>query len=173
MNTLEQTILLKDDDWSAVDGELCRVLEFTPLVETEREGHVKASISKTPYASVVIECEKTRGNVKGFITHKVDFSMLWAAFNKPLQIRGVRMEISCDPEQGESAREVWFIWTKKRYKRLAGLFKAILPRLIVMVCPKGAYDLATNPNIRPELTGEKRFLAQRPFVTWTPEVMMH
>lgn len=170
MNKSDEITFLKDDEWSAIDGEVCRMLKFTPIVETV-DGRVEVSNLNTPYASVVIECPLVNGKINGFITHKIDFAMLLAAFNKPSQIPGVRLEISLNPDQEMPDHEVWIIWTKKRYKLMAGFIKAILPRLNVMVCPKGAYEIATNPSYRPELTGEARFLAQRPLIIWTPEVM--
>jgi len=170
-NNKKGNTLLRDSDWSVVEGALCRVIEFTPFAKMSENGGVEKSISNLPYASVVIECPKIKGKATGFITHKIDFAMLWGAFNKPLNIEGVQVEIIQDQEQWGAEREICLVWSKKHYKRGRGLFKAILPRLCVMLSPKGAYEIATNPNSRPELKGEEaRFLAQRPFVMWKPEV---
>jgi len=187
MTGTQDITFLKDDDWSAIDGEICRVLEFTPMSAAVRNGQVEASDHSTPYASVVFECRKIRGKATGFITHKVDFAMLWAAFNERTQVKGARVEVQYDANGGGPAfvensklakhgvapnEEVWLVWTKKRYKSWAGMMDKFLPRLLVMVCPKGAYELANYPEVMPELGGEARFLAERPLVTWTPEAMV-
>jgi len=180
MNESQESILLKDRDWSAIDGEICRVLEFTPLNAKVKDGRVKASSLTTPYASVVIECPKIQGKATGYITHKIDFAMLWAAFNERTQVEGARVEVKYDShgvpafvaKHGVATNEeAWLVWTKKRYILKFGLINKPLPRLIVSVCPKGAYELVTNPNVRPELKGEARFLAECPLVTWKPIVM--
>ena len=46
-----------------------------------------------------------------------------------------------------------------------------MPRLWVMICPKGAFELMADQKSRPELQGEARFLAERPIAEWKPEVM--
>jgi len=180
MSESKETVLLKDKDWSAIDGEICRVLEFTPLIAIVKDGHVKASSLTTPYASVVIECPIIQGNATGYITHKVDFAMLWAAFKERTQVKGTRVEMKYDShgvpafvaKHGVATNEeVWLVWTNKHYILKSGLINKPLPRLIVSVCPKGAYELVTNSNVRPELTGEARFLAECPLVAWTPIVM--
>jgi len=40
-----------------------------------------------------------------------------------------------------------------------------------MVCQKGAFKLMTDPNYRPELGAEARFMAQLPIEEWKPEIM--
>jgi len=109
----------------------------------------------TPYATVTMECKKLGKNIRGYITHKVDFRHLWAAFR--------------DREVKEN-EEVIIIWTKKHYKR-GVLFSAFMPRLCVWVCPKGAFELLTDSDYKPELTGEARWNAMKPIIEWKPEVM--
>lgn len=180
MNNNEITFL-KDKDWRSIENEVCRVLAFTPLSGTIKNGHVEAFDKTTPYASVEFECPKINGKATGFITQKTDFAMLWAAFKEPgFSVPGVYLEIA-DTEKldvklffaegKKKMPEVWMVWTEKRYKRGVGLFKGALPKLVVMLCPKGAYELATDNSSQPELTGEARALAMIPMATWTPEVM--
>src|SRR3989338_1482686 len=61
--------------------------------------------------------------------------------------------------------------SKKHLKSYAKLFSAFMPRLWVMICPKGAFELMADQKSRPELQGEARFLAERPIAEWKPEVM--
>jgi len=180
MNESQEVTLLTDKDWSAIDGEICRVLEFTPLVAAVEDGKVKSESKSFPYASVIIECPKIQGRTTGYICHKIDFAMLWAAFNERTQVKGAQVEIAYErdgnpvfvAEHGVAANEeVWLIWTQKNYISKIGFMNKFFPRLIVMVSPKGAYELVTDRNVRPELTGEARYLAERPLVTWTPLAM--
>ena len=151
---MEQS-MLNDNDWSNVKDELCRVKAFTPMA-TIQAGKVRTLGKSVPYASVTLECKKVPQPVDGFIAHKVDFLHLWAAFKeRPL---------------GEE-EEVLVIWTRKQYKGYAKIFSGFMPRLWVMVCPKGAYELETDRNFRPELKGEARWKATRPIADWKPEVM--
>lgn len=145
-------ILVKDHEWSLIDGEVCRVIDFTPLAKLENG---KVSVSKMPYASVTLECSKLPQNTVGFIGHKLDFQHLWEAFIE----RGVK--------EGE---EVVISWTKRPLRGFAKVFSAFMPRLWVAICRKGAYELITDQNCNPELTGEARFLAERPIVDWEPDV---
>jgi len=145
----------KDSEWSAIDGEPCRVVSFTPLVSIEN-GKIITSNKTEPYASVVLECKKMPNTIKGFICHKMDFKHLWKAFKE----RGI--------EQNE---EVIIFWSKKHLKSYAKIFSAFMPKLWITICPKGAFELITNPNSRPELQGEARYLAEKPIVEWKPEVM--
>lgn len=150
MNTMR-----KDNEWSTIDGEPCKVTEFTPSATIEN-GKVIFPNKTEPYASIIFECKKLPQKTKGFICHKIDFQHLWAAFNK----RGVKEN-----------EEAIIFYSKKHLKSYAKLFSAFMPKLWVMICPKGAFELMTNPESRPELQGEARFLAERPIVEWKPRVM--
>lgn len=150
-----QQEMRKDSEWSVIDGDLCRVTEFIPMASIQN-GKVHALTPTFPYASVSLECKKVPHGIKGFICHKLDFKHLWMAFKeRPL---------------GQN-EEVLIIWTKKHFKSYANIFSAIMPRLWVMVCPKGAFELMTDRNWRPELTGEARAMAELPIAEWKPEVM--
>jgi hypothetical protein len=67
--------------------------------------------------------------------------------------------------------EVIIFYSKKHLKSYAKLFSAIMPRLWVMICSIGVFELMINPKSRPDLQGEARFLAERPVAEWKPEVM--
>jgi hypothetical protein len=155
INKQSEVSLLKDSQWSVIDSEPCRVIEFTPTASVQN-GKVLAPNKTEPYASVVLECKKIPNIIKGFICHKMDFQHLWAAFKE----RGI--------QQNE---EVVIFYSKKHLKSFAKIFSAFMPRLWVMICQKGAFELMTNPNSRPELQGEARFLAEKPIAEWKPEVM--
>jgi hypothetical protein len=47
----------KDNQWSVIDGKLCRVIDFVPLCSI-KDGKTLAPDKATPYASVTIECKK-------------------------------------------------------------------------------------------------------------------
>jgi hypothetical protein len=172
---MEKTFL-KDNDWASIDGQLCLVTAFTPMAKVEN-GSVVAMSAGTPYASVRLRCERYADDITGFISHKTDFAMLWAAFKQRMAVPGTRVEVH-SPEElnpaglGEN-EEVWLVWTRKNYRVAARLFGSFLPRLVVMVSRKGAFELTLDRTgrIRPELKGEARAMATLPLVTWTPEVM--
>lgn len=147
--------LLNDSQWSEIDGEFCRVIDFAPMASI-KGGKILAIDKTKPYASVVLECKKLPAETKGLITHKVDFMHLWLAFKE----RGIKQD-----------EEVLIFWSKKHYKKVYKVFSAFLPRLWVMICPKGAFELQTEPSYRPELKGEARWKAVMPIIDWKPEVM--
>jgi len=172
---MEKT-LLTDNQWASIDGQLCLVTTFTPMATIER-GSVVAMSAGTPYGSVHLRCERSADDITGFISHKTDFAMLWAAFNQRAGVPGTRVEVRSSKELNPSGlgenEEVWLVWTRKRYRGSARLFSKFLPRLVVMVSRKGAFELATDRSgqIRPELKGEARAMVTLPLITWTPEVM--
>lgn len=156
MNDESKLTFLRDGDWSQIDGEICRVSNFVPLGSKVQDGKVIAMDSTTPYASINFECKKFSGKATGFITHKIDFKHLWLAF-KERRISG--------------KEEILIIWTTKQYK--SGIFGILpaFPKLWVMICPKGAFELMTNSNHKPELTGEARARAMSPIEDWKPDIM--
>jgi hypothetical protein len=152
---VEQRAMLKDRDWQVLEGDACRVVDFTPMAVIEN-GKVRAPSRTLPYASVTFECTKLPQVVDGFICHKVDFMNLSSA----MQERSLRENT-----------EVLMFWNKKHLRGYAKLFSNIMPRFCFMLCPKGAFELLTNNAHRPEQGGEARFLAMRPIMEWTPEGM--
>lgn len=167
----EQTFL-KNSDWETINGRLCLVLEFAPLAKVE-SGNIVTLTSGTPYASVRLKCEKSTDDITAFITHKKDFEMLWAAFNTRREVPATRLELRPAGMAPTSSlgQEVWLVWTNQRYKGPARLIGALLPHLIVMVAPKGGFELAVDNARRPELHGMARALETLPLLTWTPDVM--
>jgi len=151
-------VLIKDSEWSVIDGEACRVTSFDTLGSlVDIDGKVHAIDKTAPYASVTIECRKLGKNITGYITHKMDFQHLWAAFKE----RRVKED-----------EEVMVIWTKKHYRyKLTKFLSPSMPKLWVMVCPKGAYELTVDSSYKPELSGKARWDAMKPIIQWKPEVM--
>lgn len=149
------SILGKDIPFNIIDSEVCRVLEFNTHAKIENN-NVKA-IPNFPYAFLTVECNKLQGKAILYVTHKLDFTNLWRAYKE----RGINKE-----------EEVLVFWSNKHYKSpLIKLASAIMPKLWIMVCKKGAYELMTDKNYKPELTGEARFLAERAIIEWKPDVM--
>lgn len=149
-------VLLKDQDWNMIDGQICRIVNFTSLVSI-KDGEILTPDNSTPYASVTLECEKLPKNITGYITHKIDFMHLWSAFKE----RGINKN-----------EEVILIYTTKNYKNLfIKLLLPTLPKLIVWICKKGAFKLITDSSYKPKLHGEARFLAERPIIELKPDVM--
>jgi hypothetical protein len=151
-----ETALIRDSDWELLEGEPCRVLEFTPLAGRMEGTKVKSS-TMGAYASIELESPVLAEPTTGFITHKLDFQHLWDAFD----VRGVG-----DDE------EVIVFWNKSNLKRAVKLLpRSMMPGLVVWVCPRNAYELMTDETFRPELHGVARYHAEKPIVEWKPDVM--
>ena len=153
-----EIVLWKDREWSQIDGELCRVTDFGSLGSfVDADGKAHAGSKTMPYGAITLECKRLGTDVTGFICHKIDFQHLWAAFRE--------RKIGKD-------EEVIIVWTRKQYKwKVTRLFAITMPKLQVMICPKGAYELMTNPKGNPELPSTEWFAATRPLVQWKPPVM--
>ena len=148
----KEILLLKDSQWSVIDGEPCLVTSFNPLVGFVKDGKVISVDNRTPYASVSIECKKLPQKITGYITHKLDFTNLWAVFKE----RGIKQD-----------EEVIIFWSKKNYKsKLLNFFPAFWPKLWIMICHKGTYDGIKNSNLEPWFIKEEFSIAD-----WKPEVM--
>lgn len=98
--------------------------------------------------------------------------MLRAAFGVRDDVPGTRVHVT-SPEVTEHGlrenEEVVAVWSRQRYVGPARLLASILPRLMVMVLPRGGWEL--DPDVRPDLQGQARWMAQRPPVTWRPALM--
>lgn len=153
----KEIILFKDKEWSLIDGEICRVVDFIPMGGVVKNGKVVVTDRIMPYASIHLECKKTPQKIIGFITHRIDFINLWNAFKE----RGVKEN-----------EEVLIIWSAKHYKnKIIKALSRIMPKLWVMICPRNAFERLTDNNFEPELRGEARAEAILPIADWKPEVM--
>jgi hypothetical protein len=149
-------VMLRDSEWSTIDGEPSKVIDFVPMASVQNGKVITLSVA-TPYASITLECKKIPNKIKGFVTNKVDFANLWLAFKE----RGI-----------SDNEEVVIFWTTKNYKyKFLKFFSAFLPKIWVMICPKGAFEIMTDSTWKPELTGEARWNAEKPIVDWKPGVM--
>lgn len=159
-NNSSDIVLLKNKDWSLIDGDTCKVVDFNPFLHSVKDGKALPLGKEmwTPYASVTFICTKApREKITGFITHKMDFENLWEAFKE----RKIKQN-----------EEVLFMWSRKNYKfKFLRFISGSLPKLWIMICKKGAYKLITDQNYKPKLTGKARFLAERPIREWKPEIM--
>jgi hypothetical protein len=153
---MDEVVLMRDRDWSPIEGRACRVLDFTAFAQVEDGGRVTSMSKSFPYAVIDLECVGLPEGAKGTVTHQLDFLHLWKAFEE----RGVG-----DDE------EVIVVWAKSSLKRYARFLAMTMPRLVVWICPKHAFELMTDQSFRPELTGQARFEAQRPVAEWKPPVM--
>jgi len=157
-NASSKITLLKDSEWSVIDGEPCRVMDFTPFASVQN-GKVVAPNLTDPYASVTLEYKKMPNTIKGFVTHKMDFAHLWAAFKE----RGI-----------SDNEEVITIWTTKHYKyKFLKFLSPAYPKMWVMIWTKGAWETLVNLNRKPELTDEAMWntLGMGPLAEWKPKVM--
>ena len=155
-NNESEIIFIKDSDWDIVESQVCLVTELN-LLATIKDGKVMPLDNATSYACVSLKCKKVAGNIKGYITHKLDFIHLWYAFKD----RTVKEN-----------EEVIILWSKTHYNNFfVNLFSRFMPRLWVMICPKDAYNLLSDEKYKPELSGEARYLATKAIVDLKPEVM--
>nr|CAP47724.1 putative integron gene cassette protein [uncultured bacterium]CAP47725.1 putative integron gene cassette protein [uncultured bacterium] len=124
-------------------------------------GAVVAHDQTTPYASVRLKLADYDGDIIGYITNKLDFAMLWAAFNdNALVLDGVHREPSLPSCSNLSKlpHEIWLVWTRKRYSWPANwLPKLALSKLIVMVAHEGKFE---------EFADVPQYAAFEPIVAW-------
>jgi hypothetical protein len=156
MNNKNKEILLTNKQWSKIESKLCRIQEFHPIASV-KNGKIILSNTTSPYASISFQCSGESKIYKGSITHKEDFKVLWAIFKE---------------RQINSNEEVLFIWSNKHYKNIFySLLSNFMPKLWVMVCKKSSFEIHTNPNYKPDLTGEARWLESQPIEDFKPDVM--
>jgi hypothetical protein len=147
--------LLRDEDWRPLDGQICRVIAFTPLAGRVEGGEVKSSSWSLPYAAIRIESTALDQPTTGYITNKLDFRHLWEAFN----VRGVSED-----------EEVLVIWNKSNLRRGTRWLARNMPGLVVWVCRESAYELINDPTFRPELSGLERHRAYSAVTEYKPDV---
>ena len=137
-------LIHRDSDWAAFDGLMCRVDDFQPL-----EGF-------GPRGILTLTCIERGPNEAPFrasVFHKLDAAHLRAALIE----RGV-----ADDE------EAIIVWTKTYYYAYAKLFKAFMPRMVVMIFKKRSLQLLMDNSLEPELRGVERLKAELPVAEWKP-----
>lgn len=149
---MAQKFFINNKQWAEIDGVLCKITKFLYFDKTQ-EFDVDGR-KYYPYAVVTLICLKVANPVTGLIFHKEDYQHLRKAF-----------------EEVKQDEDVLISWSNKHYKSWAKVFSPFMPKLWVMICPAGAFEIETNKNYRPELTGEARWNAAKPIISWKPEVM--
>ena len=148
-----QQSLLTDSEWGSVDGDACRVFQFSPFGWIE-EGRIWVP-KRIPYAAIHFECTRVPGTIKGYITHRMDFLHLWQAFIE----RGVR-----DDE------EVVVYWTIQNYKfKWFRYFSVFLPKLWVTISQKGFFEFMKGHR---EVQGQRTTEGMlESIASWKPGIM--
>lgn len=163
----DERTYLRDSEWASIEGKLCLATAFVPMSGSIVNGAVVAHDLTTPYASVRLKLADYDGDIIGYITNKLDFAMLWAAFNdNALALDGVHREPSLPifSNLSELPHEIWLVWTRKRYSGPANFLpKAALPKLIVMVAHEDTFD---------EFAQMPQYAALEPIVAWIPEIKL-
>lgn len=156
-----QVGLRSDKQWSQLEGHLCRITGFMPVMRSEiKNGEVVGGDRQFPYAGFSIESRRIpKGlEVMGFCTHKLDFENLWDVFNSGY--------LDTDTE------EVLMFWSRKHYNSTAfKLLSTMSPKMVIMVCKKGTFATANNhtwPKGEKLSTMLERY---NPHMVWAPDAM--
>jgi hypothetical protein len=131
MKGSQKLYLITNKDWTVIDGEPCRVLQFMAF-SCIKEGKILRD-KKAPDAILTLECKKLSDTViKGYIWHKIDFGHLWEVFEE----RTIKEN-----------EEVVIFWTEQYYKYwIHRIFPYFMPKLRVHIYRKGWLDYMADPN---------------------------
>jgi hypothetical protein len=152
-------IFKTNNDWEVIDGDVCRVKSFKPQLScTDKNGKIHSEAKNTPYAIIELDCKRLQESVHGYIFHKIDFEHLWQAFLD---------------RTGQPDEEINIVWSIKYYKGGVKLFSKVMPKLWVMICKKGSYEIINYPERYPEITGKEWFDRTKPIIDWKPEVFRY
>lgn len=146
------TTFLKDNDWNAIDGEICRATGFAQLAL--KDGKVPTIGKTRTYASLTLECKKFPNKIKGFVTNKEDFMHLGEASRR----KGIGKD-----------EEILIVWSAKKSGLLAKIFHVSSPKMYAMVCHSGSYEKITNPDWLARNKGQASFLEVKPIKEWFPD----
>jgi hypothetical protein len=100
-----------------------------------------------------------RSEIRGFISHKLDFQNLWSAF----------YDSALDPAH----EEVVAYWSRSHYRSiLARVVAYAMPRLIVMICRGGSFDTLSDGRPWPgEESGMVMIHALESRKWWKPDIV--
>lgn len=147
----ELPIIGKGLPWNVIERKLCRVIEFNPFGSIKNQKVRKPTNKLFPYASIKVECEQLSPKVLILITQRIDFIHLWESFNGEKKAQEV---------------EVLIDWSSKHKSILGKIFSPFLPKLSIMVCPKGSFNKITSPDWKSRKDGEAAFKEIEPLVIW-------
>lgn len=152
----KELIILKNKDWDIIKDQWLRVIEFVPWGKIEND-KIMALDSRTPYASITVECKKFPQNVEIFITHKIDFRNLWEALRERPSNKNEEVLIMCPSK-----------YSKKIFKLFSlGMF----PKMVMMIYPKDSFEKFTNPEWG--RTEKESLEIISPIVKWIPDVFKY
>lgn len=118
--------LRKDKEWKLVESKLCLVKDFLPIGSKVINGEVISPDTNLPYCQIRFKCVGIEHEIKGLITHKIDFKNLWEIYIE----RGIKKE-----------EEVLIYWTTNHYNsKICKLLHLMYPKIVIMVCPIGTYN---------------------------------
>jgi len=72
MKNTEETFLFKDKQWSLVEDEVCRVINFTPLASVENNKAIRWDTSLPPYG--VVSFLYNNQKLEGYITNEMHYN---------------------------------------------------------------------------------------------------
>lgn len=124
----ELPLIGRDIPFSAIEDELCRVVNFGNLSKVV-DGKVVSMMKNMPYGYLEVESKNLPETAMLTLNHKDDYLHVW--------------EFAGKQELPDSA-ELLVIWTNSHYKKGAGLFKSVLPKLWVTLFHKGYYDFSRH-----------------------------
>lgn len=142
MKNENELVLGLDIPFHKIDKSVLRLVEFVDRPE------------KGPYGFLLVESHELARHLILPIFHAEDYGNAQEAMDSKA-----------------TDQEVLVIWSSNNYKYPILKYFPFFPRMIVWLCKKDAFNLINDPNHKPELQGEARFLEEKPIKEWKPGVM--
>jgi len=133
----ETLFIGKDVPYKVIEGQLCKVIGFTPFAVI-LDGEVKAATKVMPYALLSLESPVLPKGKEYIlrIAHRIDFSHLWEAF----KVRGI-----------DNKKEEVLIAYVSSYRNIwLKLFSSVHPKLHVYIFPIGHLEQCYDRNFKPD-----------------------
>jgi len=141
----------KDIAWNKINGELCRVLDFTSHASVQN-GKIESAGISTPYGSLTLECPKISGKIECPIIHRVDFINLWEVFK----------------EKGVKENEEVLVGRYEYLTMLGKLFSSFLPKIYILIYPIGSYNKFNDKSWQEKTQGEAWAKEMKPIARKDP-----
>jgi hypothetical protein len=187
-------VIGKDISWDELaknnKSGLLRAIDFGRLASVEGD-KVKAWTSTMPYGILTVECLELKSSFTLLITHRLDFLHLCYAYDwcQNSEAQETVLQKRAERFRSPSARDdfmslyfrVWgtremevlvarFVATQQmEQKWVRKLFGAILPSLVVLVCPKGYLERVVLDDWK-GLDGLEWGAMFKPFAEFKPQI---